>query len=420
MSERFGTYTPSGDVILHHTRAYLDSRPPAAPVHLVQYDDTLPVIAAALYAGEVPYTLPAGGSVNIRMGKPDGTSLYNPALGLDEGRHTVYIQVTPQMTALAGDLAPILEVTAGGGVAGTSVLALKIAPNPVPAEKIQSADEYRTVQQLAAQASAAAAAAAGSAQTAQDSAAAAGSAQAGAETAQTGAQSSAAAASGARAGAETAQTNAQASAAQAATDSATAAQKAAAAAASAQAAQEAAEQAQQVAQGAKGFFETPDALRAAYPTGQAGWWAIIGSSDSIWVWDVEGAEWVNSGQSIELSDYYTKAQTDALLAPVSAAAQAGLGRPVTIPVPVSGWQGGTAGPWTNAVPVEGVTALTELSNILPAAGSGEPAKQAALQWQTLETGVGTVTLTANAEKPTVDFTLTAIARQTKGAENAAE
>ena len=414
------TYTPSGDVILHHTRAYLDSRSPAAPVHLVQYDDTLPVIAAALYAGETPYTLPAGGSVNLRMGKPDGTSVYNPALGLDEGRHTVYIQVTPQMTALAGDLAPILEVTAGGGVAGTSVLALKIAPNPVPAEKIQSADEYRTVQQLAAQASAAAAAAAGSAQTAQDSAAAAGSAQ-------TGAQSSAAAASGARAAAETAQTNAQASAAQAAADSGTAAQKAAAAAASAQAAQQAAQQAQQVAQGAKGFFETPDALRAAYPTGQAGWWAIIGSSDSIWVWDVEGAAWVNSGQSIELSDYYTKAQTEALLAPVSAAAQtaaadaqAGMGRPVTVPVLATGWQGGTAGPWTNAVPVEGVTALTELSNLLPAAGSGEAAQKAALQWQTLETGAGTVTLTANAEKPTADFTLTAIARQTKGAENAAE
>lgn len=109
------------------------------------------------------------------------------------------------------------------------------------------------------------------------------------------------------------------------------------------------------------------------------------------------------------SDYYNKQQTDAKI-------NATLGRPVTILVPASGWQGNTAGPWTNAVAVEGITALTELSNILPAATSSEDAQQAALQWQMLDTGPGTVTFTATEEKPTVDFTLTAIARETKGAD----
>lgn len=388
------TYTPPTTAILHHTTAYFDSRPPAAPVHIVQYDFTLPIIAAALYSGGQPYTVPADAEVNVRMGKPDGTIIYNPALGVDAARTTAYIQLTPQMTVLAGEFAPVLEVSVGGGVAGTSKIALAIDPNPVPEDKIKSTDEYKTVQQLVALAAASAAAAAESEQKAAASEAAAGSAQTGAETAQTSATGSA--------------TSAASSATQAATDAATATQKAEAAAASAQAAQEAAEQAQHVAQGALGYYVDADALRTAHPTGTAGQWAIVGSTDSIWVWDVEGETWKDSGQSMDLSDYYNKPQTDAKI-------NATLGRPVTIPVPASGWQG-TDSPWTNAVAVEGITALTELSNILPAAASTEEAQQAALQWQMLDTGAGTVTFTATETKPTVDFTLTAIARETKGAD----
>lgn len=388
------TYTPPADAILHHTTAYFDSRPPAAPVHIVQYDFTLPIIAAALYSGGQPYTVPAGAEVNVRMSKPDGTIVYNPALGLDTSRSTAYIAITPQMTIFAGDFEPVLEVSTNTGVAGTSKFALIIDPNPVPEDKIKSTDEYKTVQQLVALAAASAAAAAESEQKAAASEAAAGSAQTGAETAQTSATGSA--------------TSAASSATQAATDAATATQKAEAAAASAQAAQEAAEQAQHVAQGALGYYVDADALRTAHPTGTAGQWAIVGSTDSIWVWDVEGETWKDSGQSMDLSDYYNKPQTDAKI-------NATLGRPVTIPVPASGWQG-TDSPWTNAVAVEGITALTELSNILPAAASTEEAQQAALQWQMLDTGAGTVTFTATETKPTVDFTLTAIARETKGAD----
>ncbi len=396
------TYIPPANAILHYTTAYMDSRPPAAPVHIVQYDFTLPIIAAALYAGGTPYTAPQGGSVNIRMGKPDGTVVYNPALGLDESRSTAYIAVTPQMTIFAGDFAPVLEVSAGGGIAATGGLSLIIDPNPAPNEKIQSASEYKTVQQLAALAAESAAAAAQSAQNAAASETEAGAAQAAAQTAQGAAQD-------ARAEAQTSASNAASSAAQAAADAAAATQRAAAAAASAEAAQEAAEKAQQIAQGALGYYVDVDALQAAHPTGEAGQWAIVGNPDSIWVWDVEGEQWVNSGQSIELSDYYTKGQTNALL-------DSALGRPVAIPTPAAGWQGPEDGPWTNTVTVEGVTALTELSNILPAQGSAEAAQQAALQWQALETGAGTVVLTAGGRKPAVDFTLTAIARQTKGAD----
>lgn len=72
-----------------------------------------------------------------------------------------------------------------------------------------------------------------------------------------------------------------------------------------------AQQAQQVSQGALGWYETEQALQAAHPTGTNGQWAIIGSTDTIWTWDSDTSAWVNSGAQVDLSNYYTKAQSDA-------------------------------------------------------------------------------------------------------------
>ncbi len=44
----------------------------------------------------------------------------------------------------------------------------------------------------------------------------------------------------------------------------------------------------------KGFFATPTALRAAYATGQDGWYAIVGSTDTFWVWDTGTNDWKNT------------------------------------------------------------------------------------------------------------------------------
>ena len=44
-----------------------------------------------------------------------------------------------------------------------------------------------------------------------------------------------------------------------------------------------------------GFFATPEALEAAYPVGAPGYFAIVGSTDTIWVWDENSMSWVNSG-----------------------------------------------------------------------------------------------------------------------------
>lgn len=84
-----------------------------------------------------------------------------------------------------------------------------------------------------------------------------------------------------------------------------------AAANSAAAAAASAALAQQISQQSKGWYATDRALKAAFPTGQNGWWAIVGAGDNIWTWDADTNAWVNTHTQTDLSNYYTKAQADA-------------------------------------------------------------------------------------------------------------
>lgn len=43
-----------------------------------------------------------------------------------------------------------------------------------------------------------------------------------------------------------------------------------------------------------GYYATQAALEEAHPTAEAGDWAIVGSTDTIWVWDEDGSQWVDT------------------------------------------------------------------------------------------------------------------------------
>lgn len=45
----------------------------------------------------------------------------------------------------------------------------------------------------------------------------------------------------------------------------------------------------------KGYFATQAALEEAYPTAEAGDWAIVGATDTVWVWDTDTSAWVDTG-----------------------------------------------------------------------------------------------------------------------------
>lgn len=158
-----GVYTPDSNRVVHYTYADMTARQIVRPVHLVQYDQGLPIIAVKLYNDGLEYTIPTGATVNIRCGKVDGNFVYNPALGWDSAMHTVYFEVTKQMTALAGEINPIVEIELNNKIVSSGSIAVQIDFNPVQEQSIRSTTEYLTAKQYAEQAVNAAAKAASSA-----------------------------------------------------------------------------------------------------------------------------------------------------------------------------------------------------------------------------------------------------------------
>jgi len=63
----------------------------------------------------------------------------------------------------------------------------------------------------------------------------------------------------------------------------------------------------------KGYYANPAALQEAVPTGVDGDYAIVGTTDTIWMWDSDTQAWVDSHKATDLSNYYTKGEADNLL-----------------------------------------------------------------------------------------------------------
>ena len=325
-------YSPPAEALIKATRADFDRRDVVQPVHLVQYDDTLPVLAVALYKGGQPWTLPTGADVNLRMDKKDGHYVYNPALGVSSDRSTVYMAVTAQMTTSYGTFAPVVEVLAGGGVAGMAALRLDIDRNPVQDGMLESLDEYKTVQVLAAEVAA-------NAKIVRDN-------EAGIQDVHDNIEAIKAAPANAKAAAASAKEARSWAVGDTASRPGEGMNNAKYYAALAQ----------QVSQGAVGWYPNYEALYAAHNTGYDGNWAIVGETDTIWVWDSDTGVWKDTGQSSKFANYYDKTQIDAKLP-----------KPVTVTVTASAWNSGDyTVPWDDGgtssyttcatVTVAGVTA----------------------------------------------------------------
>ena len=302
-------YSPPETALIKATRADFDRRDVVQPVHLVQYDDTLPVLAVALYKGGQPWTLPTGADVNLRMDKKDGHYVYNPALGVSSDRATVYLAVTAQMTTGCGTFAPVVEVLAGGGVAGMAALRLEIDRNPVQDGMIESTDEYKTVQALAAEVAA-------NAKIVRDN-------EAGIQDVHENIEAIKAAPANATAAAASAKEARSWAVGDTASRPGEGMDNAKYYAALAQ----------QVSQGAVGWYPNYEALYAAHDTGYDGNWAIVGDTDTIWVWDSDTGTWRDTGESSKFTNYYDKAQIDALLAAMKSKLK-------TVTVAASAWTSG--------------------------------------------------------------------------------
>ena len=316
-------YSPPSAAQIKNCTADFDLRRAPAPINLVQFDKTIPILAVALYKGGTAYKLPEDAEANVRMGKRNNLYVYNPVLGCNEGRTLVYVAITPQMTTQDGVFYPILEVLADGGVAGTSPLQLVIQRNPVQEGDLEDTSEAQTLADLVGQATASANAAADSARIVQENKDAIQNANANIE-----------AIKAAPANAQAAAASAKEARSWAVGDTGTRQGE------GMDNAKYYAALAQQVSQGAVGFYATYEALYAAHDTGYDGNWAIVGDTDTIWVWDSDTGKWHDTYESSKLANYYDKTQIDTNYYDKTQI-DAKLPKPVTVTVAASAWTSGS-------------------------------------------------------------------------------
>lgn len=329
-------YSPPSAAQVKNCTADFDLRRAPVPINLVQFDKTIPILAVALYKGGTAYKLPEDAEANVRMGKRNNLYVYNPVLGCNEGRNLVYVAVTPQMTTQDGVFYPILEVLADGGVAGTSPLQLVIQRNPVQEGDLEDTSEAQTLADLASQAAASAAAAADSARIVQENKDAIQSANANME-----------AIKAAPANATAAAASAKEARSWAVGDTGTRPGE------GMDNAKYYAALAQQVSQGAVGWYPNYEALYAAHDTGYDGNWAIVGDTDTIWIWDSDTGKWHDTYESSKLANYYDKTQIDAMLAAMKSKLK-------TVTVAASAW---TTGDYTVAWDDGASTSYTQCATV---------------------------------------------------------
>lgn len=141
-------HIPSDEKIRHKVSLYFDERLVPEVIHVDQYDQSLPIIEADLYADSQHYYVPLKATVRIRMRKPDGTEIYNDALGVRTDRGAVYFNITQQMTAVAGPALAIVEISTSDGIVGSAYLNMMIDKNPVQADIMKSLNDYQSLDDL--------------------------------------------------------------------------------------------------------------------------------------------------------------------------------------------------------------------------------------------------------------------------------
>jgi hypothetical protein len=143
-------YNPESYRIVHYSSVDFSYRIIDRPIHIVQYDKEIPIIAVSLYLNGRPYVLNQDMEVKIRWSKPDRTFIYKNILGCNQPRNIVYFEVDEQMSFYPGKCEPIIElfiVTEGvAKKAGSSPIYIEIDRNPIQTTDLESISEYSDIE----------------------------------------------------------------------------------------------------------------------------------------------------------------------------------------------------------------------------------------------------------------------------------
>lgn len=142
-------YTVPSTKIVHETKVDFSARHDyCPPIYLVQYDNSIPIIAVTLRNQQTTYKLDDTHEVWIRWRKPDNTFVRKKALGCNTSKNVVYFEVTQQMVMISGNINPVVELIIPGStdtdpqVASSASFNVFIERNPIQNGDMESIDQY--------------------------------------------------------------------------------------------------------------------------------------------------------------------------------------------------------------------------------------------------------------------------------------
>ena len=124
-----------------------------------------------------------------------------------------------------------------------------------------------------------------------------------------------------------------------------------------------------------GWYETPTALRTAHATAEDGDWAIVGSTDTVWVWDSDTTDWVDTDQKGQVTSVNSKTGAVVLTAKDVSAVPQVTSMPTVTEETIVQYTGTTSGSYTNGYfyKATGTTTYTGTVSFDPASISGTTA-----------------------------------------------
>ena len=114
-------------------------------IHCSQYDNNLSAIRFKLYKDNAEFTIPSGAAVIINGYKPDNTGFSYAASAISGNIATM--DVTQQMTAIAGDVLCELRVRTESQIIGTLNFVLRVEPAPLTDDTIISETDIPLIEQ---------------------------------------------------------------------------------------------------------------------------------------------------------------------------------------------------------------------------------------------------------------------------------
>lgn len=371
------------------------------PVSLTQFDTHLAVVAFTILEHNKVYIPPSGADINVRWEKADGNGVYNPVIGVDDNG-VVYFEVTTQMTAAEGMGSCCIEIGYDGGQKNTKKVPVYVSKNPVNNENIESTYEYKTLQTIFQEiklieknVQEGAENAAQSEQNAAQSEQNAAQSEQNALDYKNQIKGDADIVRGYRDEVEADRQEVIQNVAET-EDNVTLSKSWAVGGTGTREGEDTnnakywAQQTAALVSGYLGYYPTSSDLLQAHPTGNPGEYAIVGETNTIWVYSVSDSTFVNTGN---LDSYYTKTEADDLFATKSDVVHV-----FTVTVDNSSWTD-NSGTYYRAFTCSGVTTSSKIIGMNFSRSNGDSFSQTYIDsfsqlFQYAETGTNTITLYA--------------------------